>query len=128
MGQILIEMNLILERQLEQALEEQHETGQFLGEILIAHGWLTRTALGKALRVQRDLLVEPEPGLGGGIQARDAGSEPHGTIGRPVGTWLAQGARKRGRQPLGGCALCPGPGSPDTLVNEAIMPRPPVQA
>lgn len=90
LGQILIEMLLISERQLEQALEEQNETGQFLGEILIAHGWLTRTALGDALRVQRDLLIEPDPGLGGGIQARDAG-EPRGTNGRPVGAWLAQG-------------------------------------
>ena len=90
LGQILIEMGLISEWQLEQALEMQRETGQFLGEILIAHGWTTRTAVGDALRVQRGLLVEPDPGLGGGVQTRDSG-ERDGPVGRPAGAWVAQG-------------------------------------
>ncbi len=61
-------MCLISDRQLEEALEEQHATGQFLGEILIARGWVARTAIRDALAVQRNLLVEPEPGLGGGLR------------------------------------------------------------
>jgi len=89
LGQILIEMSLITERQLEEALEAQQETGQFLGEILIAHGWLTRAALSDALRLQRDLLSEPDPGLGGGIHVRQA-AQTRETSGRPAGTWLAQ--------------------------------------
>ena len=89
LGQILIEMALISEAQLSEALEAQQETGQFLGEILIAHGWVSRPDIGDALRVQRGLLAEPEPGLGGGSQAREAG-EPPGIAGRPMGAWVAQ--------------------------------------
>lgn len=90
LGQILIEMGLVSERQVGQALEAQQETGQFLGEILIARGWVTRTAIGDALRVQRGLLVEPDPGLGGGIQARNVG-EHYRTDDRTAGAWLARG-------------------------------------
>ena len=94
LGQILIEMGLISEWQLEQALEAQRATGQFLGEILIANGWVTRTAIGDALRVQRGLLVEPDPGLGGAMQTRDEG-EQHRPTGRPAGAWVAQGRTVR---------------------------------
>jgi len=89
LGQILIENGLISEEQLSLALEAQQETGQFLGEILIAHGWVSRPEVGDALRVQRGLLAEPEPGLGGGSHAREAG-EPPGIGGRPMGAWVAQ--------------------------------------
>jgi hypothetical protein len=90
LGQILIEMRLISEAQLSHALEEQQETGQFLGEILIAHGWIGRTDVGDALRVQRGQLAEPEPGLGGGPQAPEVG-EPATAAGRRMGAWVAQG-------------------------------------
>ena len=90
LGQILIEMGLISEAQLSHALEEQQETGQFLGEILIAHRWVSRPDVGDALRMQRGLLAEPEPGLGGGPQAREAG-EPATAAGRRMGAWVAQG-------------------------------------
>ena len=90
LGQILIEMGLISEAQLSQALDEQQETRQYLGEILIAHGWVSRPEVGHALRVQRQLFAEPEPGLGGGPQARDAG-EPTIAAGRQMGAWVAQG-------------------------------------
>ena len=90
LGQMLIEMGLISEHELSQALEEQQETGQFLGEILIAHRWVSRRAVGDALRAQRGLLTEPEPGLGGRPQVREA-EEPATAAGRRMGAWVAQG-------------------------------------
>ena len=87
---MLIEMGLISEPQLRRALEEQQETGQFLGEILIAHRWVSRPAVGDALRVQRGLLAEPDPGLGGGPPVREA-EEPATAAGRRTGAWVVQG-------------------------------------
>ena len=89
LGQILIEMELISEDQLVQALEAQQETGQFLGETLIAQGWITRRALGDALRVQRGLLSEPDPGLGGRLEDRDARGSV-ATVDRLPSAWLGQ--------------------------------------
>jgi hypothetical protein len=83
-------MGLISEPQLRQALEEQQGTGQYLGEILIAQGWVSRAEVGRALRVQRQLFDEPEPGLGGGPQARETG-EPTTAAARQMGAWVAQG-------------------------------------
>jgi len=82
LGEILIEMCLISEAQLTQALEEQKATGQYLGEVLIARGWATRRGIADALAVQRTLSAEPEPGLGGGFQAR-AADEPATWPGEP---------------------------------------------
>jgi hypothetical protein len=89
LGQILIEMGLISEEQLERGLEAQRGTGQYLGEILIAHGWITRRAIGDALRVQSSLLSEPEFGVGGRIEAREARESAPKVDGLPS-AWLGQ--------------------------------------
>jgi hypothetical protein len=90
LGQILVEMDLISEDQLDEALGAQRETGELLGEVLIARGFVTRVAIQDALALQRSLLVEPEPGLGGGLRAREVG-ERASAISRPMGSWVAQG-------------------------------------
>ncbi len=48
-GGMFLERGLISHDQLEIALETQHLTGQLLGEILVAHGWITRMDLADAL-------------------------------------------------------------------------------
>lgn len=89
LGQILIEMDLISEAQLDEALEAQRGTDQFLGEILIAHRCITRSALGDALRVQSSLLSEPQFGFGGTREAREA-SETSRVVDRLPSAWLGQ--------------------------------------
>ena len=90
LGQVLIEMELISEDQLEQALEAQRATGQFLGEILIARGWITRRAVGDALRVQRGLWSEPAPGLGGRLETRETTRSTVTVDDRLPSAWLGQ--------------------------------------
>jgi hypothetical protein len=94
LGQILVEMGLISEDQLDEALAAQGETGELLGEVLIARGWVTRVAIHDALAVQRSLLVEPEPGLGGGLRAREVGEQAC-AVSRPTGSWVGQGRGPR---------------------------------
>ena len=48
-GGTFLERGLISPDQLESALEAQHLTGQLLGEILVAQGWITRLELADAL-------------------------------------------------------------------------------
>ena len=68
LGLLLIEMGLISEEQLVQALEAQHRTGELLGEVLIGLGFVTRLAIQDALAKQRGVLLEPDPGFGGGLR------------------------------------------------------------
>ena len=51
-GEILLEMGLITEQQLEDGLEEQQQSTQPLGEILVKQGHLTFEDLGRALAKQ----------------------------------------------------------------------------
>lgn len=68
LGLLLIEMGLISEEQLVQALEAQEPTGELLGEVLIGLGFLSRLTLQDALAKQRGVLLKPDPGFGGGLR------------------------------------------------------------
>ncbi len=68
LGLLLIEMGLISEEQIVQALEAQHRTGELLGEVLIGLGFVTRLAIQDALAKQRGVLLNPDPGFGGGLR------------------------------------------------------------
>ena len=68
LGLLLIEMGVISEEQLEQALEVQEESGGRLGDILIARGYTSRLAIQDALAQQSGLWLEPEEGYGTGLR------------------------------------------------------------
>ena len=70
LGLLLIEMGVISEEQLEQALEVQEESGGRLGDILIARGYTSRLAIQDALAQQSGLWLEPEEGYGTGLRAQ----------------------------------------------------------
>ncbi|MGZ4395113.1 MAG: hypothetical protein ACXVZ2_07110 [Gaiellaceae bacterium] len=70
LGLLLIEMGLISEEHLVQALETQQRTGELLGEILIGLGIVTRLAIQDALATQRGELLKPDPGFGGGLRSK----------------------------------------------------------
>ena len=55
LGQILIDMGYITEKQLEEALEEQKRTGERIGQIFIDRGYITPDILTKALEIQLGL-------------------------------------------------------------------------
>ena len=80
LGLLLIEMGLISEEQLVQALEAQERTGELLGEVLIGRGFVTRLAIQDALATQRGVLLTPDPGFGGGLRGelirRESRREP----------------------------------------------------
>ena len=80
LGLLLIEMGLISEEQLVQALEAQRRTGELLGEVLIHLGFVTRLAIQDALAKQRGVLLKPDPGFGGGLRGelirRESRREP----------------------------------------------------
>jgi hypothetical protein len=68
LGLLLIEMGLISEEQLEEALKAQKRTGELLGEVLVGRGYVTRLAIQDALASQRGVLLEADPGFGGGLR------------------------------------------------------------
>ena len=52
LGEILTDKKIISEEQLNLALEEQKTTGEFLGRVLVTHGWMNETDLLEALSEQ----------------------------------------------------------------------------
>src|SRR5436309_3927152 len=70
LGLLLIEMGVISEEQLEQALKVQEESGDRLGDILIACGYTSRLAIQDALAQQSGLWLKPEEGYGTGLRAQ----------------------------------------------------------
>src|SRR5262249_20647629 len=70
LGLLLIEMGVISEEQLEQALKVQEESGERLGDILIARGYTSRLAIQDALAQQSGLWLEPGEGYGTGPRAQ----------------------------------------------------------
>jgi len=70
LGLLLIEMGVISEDQLEEALELQEQSGERLGDILIARGYTSRLAIQDALAHQSGLLLQPEEGYGTGLRAQ----------------------------------------------------------
>jgi type IV pilus assembly protein PilB len=55
LGSLLINRGLLNVEQVKQAFEEQQLTGKRLGEIVVAHGWVTAQDLAKALATQAGL-------------------------------------------------------------------------
>ena len=58
-GELLVELGLVTPRQLEQALERQRSTGQFLGVILLEMGAITEQGLLSAISRQFGIPHEP---------------------------------------------------------------------
>lgn len=58
-GELLMELGLVMPRQLEQALERQRSTGQFLGVILLEMGAITEQGLLEAISRQFGIPHEP---------------------------------------------------------------------
>lgn len=52
LGELLIKENLITREQLNQALEEQKKTNDYLGTVLVRHGWISEAALTNTLGKQ----------------------------------------------------------------------------
>jgi type IV pilus assembly protein PilB len=55
LGSLLINQGLLNVEQVKRAFEEQQLTGKRLGEIVVAHGWITPQDLARALAVQNGL-------------------------------------------------------------------------
>jgi len=55
LGDVLVEMGLLTQRQVEAALATQRGLGARLGEILVRKGWLSRGQLARALKVQAEM-------------------------------------------------------------------------
>ena len=68
LGLLMIEMGLISQEQLVQALEVQRRTGELLGEVVVGLGFVTRLAIQDALANQSGVLLTPEAGFGGGLR------------------------------------------------------------
>lgn len=60
LGRLLVERGLVREVQLKQALAEQHETGQRLGDILISRGWVSPEAVAATVAAQHGLTLADE--------------------------------------------------------------------
>ena len=61
LGDIFVERGFVTPAQLEQALERQRETGERVGEALVAQGSISKFELAGALAEQMSVLAEAEP-------------------------------------------------------------------
>ena len=68
LGLLLIEMGLISEDQLAEALRAQERAGELLGEVLIGRGYVTRLAIQDAPAMQRGVSLKADPGFGSGLR------------------------------------------------------------
>jgi adsorption protein B len=59
LGHSLVQDGLLKPEQLEQALAEQTETGEYLGELLVRRGWISQEQLGEALGRLLQVAVSP---------------------------------------------------------------------
>ncbi|HTL47654.1 MAG TPA: hypothetical protein VL688_06270 [Verrucomicrobiae bacterium] len=74
LGEILIEKRIINETQLKIALDEQKQSGEFLGKCLMAHGWATEEQVIQALSEQFGIpYIQIRPG---DVQWEVAGQYP----------------------------------------------------
>ena len=60
LGSALVAQCVVTTQEVEEALAEQKLSGERLGEILIAHGYVSRTTIRAALASQAGLLLDPE--------------------------------------------------------------------
>lgn len=60
LGSVLVAQCVVTTQEVEEALAEQKLSGERLGEILIAHGYVSRTTIRAALASQAGLLLDPE--------------------------------------------------------------------
>jgi hypothetical protein len=63
LGRLLVERGLLSEVQLKQALAEQHESGNRLGEILVGRGWVSPSAVAATVAAQHGLTLDSETPL-----------------------------------------------------------------
>lgn len=61
LGELLVRRGLLTGAQLQEALDEQHKTREFLGGVLIRRGWLSPDRLAEVLSEQFDLPYERLP-------------------------------------------------------------------
>ena len=61
LGDIFVERGFVTPEQLEQALERQRETGERVGEALVAQGSISKFELAGALAEQMSVLGDPDP-------------------------------------------------------------------
>ena len=62
-GDLLLEAGVITPLQLEEALDEQKATGEFVGQVLVRRGWATETAICECLHQQLGLPVVELEGM-----------------------------------------------------------------
>ncbi len=82
LGELLVEQSWITPADLEQALEEQAQTGRKLGQIVVENGFISVEGLTKVLLEQCGIDMSTEEGFGSGLRDELAkrggrrGSEP----------------------------------------------------
>jgi hypothetical protein len=69
LGELLVAKGLVTREELEQALEEQADTGRLLGAILVERGYVSGPALAIALAEQYGVELKTERGFGTGLWA-----------------------------------------------------------
>jgi len=70
LGCLLVEQELLTDRELELALAKQQVTGKRLGETIVECGFVSRPELSNALAAQYGIELTTETGFGTGLRAR----------------------------------------------------------